>query len=290
MSDVSGEAGYIAHENNPGSAKRVIKELNIPLLTPVMRWLIRRVLIQGAIQRVFHVVRLRAEDDLARLGTQADPPVILTFSNHVTWWDAYLWDIFNIRALRVEPIVMAEQRTVRDYGFFRHLGLFSVDRENPRAAVEAIRHAVNRAIATPRAGVFIFPQGEFRPFDQRPLGFFGGAGRIAADIVAAKGACVLLPLAMRLEFLGNQKPEAWLRCAAPISITQDHPLAANAKGLNTLMEAALTEEIDGLAADLRARDAARYPVLLRGTPDIQEWWDGARRSARRIFGARSTGG
>jgi len=268
----------------------VIKELNIPLVTPVIRWLVRRVLIQGAVQGAFHAVRLRAGGDLARLGAQADPPVILMFSNHVTWWDAYLWDIFNTRKLRVEPIVMAEQRTVRDYGFFRHLGLFSVDRQNPRAAVEAIRHAVKRAVATPRAGVFIFPQGEFRPFEQRPLGFFGGAGRIAADIVAAKGACVLLPLAMRLEFLGSQKPEAWLRCGAPISITPDHLMAASAKGLTALMEAALTEEIDGLAADLLARDDVPYPVLLRGTPDIQEWWDGVRRSAARIFGARSTGG
>ncbi|HQV27219.1 MAG TPA: lysophospholipid acyltransferase family protein [Thermoflexales bacterium] len=268
----------------------MIKEINTPLVTPVMRWLVRRVLIQGAIQRAFHAVRLRAGDDLARLGAQADPPVILMFSNHCTWWDAYLWDIFNTRMLRVEPIVMAEQRTVRNYGFFRHLGLFSVDRLNPRAAVEAIRHAVKRAITTTRAGVFIFPQGEFRPFEQRPLGFFGGAGRIAADIMAAKGACVLLPLAIRLEFLGNQKPEAWLRCGAPISITPDHPVAADAKGLNALMETALTREIDGLAADLLARDAARYPVLLRGTPDIQEWWDGVRRSAARIFGARSTGG
>ncbi len=268
----------------------MIKEINTPLVTPVMRWLIRRVLIQGAVQRAFHAVRLRVEGDLTHLGTRADPPVILIFSNHVSWWDAYLWDIFNTRLLRVEPIVMAEQRTVRNYGFFRHLGLFSVDRLNPRAAVEAIRHAVKRAIAAQRAGVFIFPQGEFRPFEQRPLGFFGGAGRIVADIVAAKGACVLLPLAMRLEFLGHQKPEAWLRCAAPISITPDHPVAANAKGLNALMEAALTEEMDGLAADLFARDDTRYPVLLRGTPDIQEWWDGVRRSAARIFGARSTGG
>ena len=268
----------------------MIKEINIPLVTPVMRWLVRRVLIQGATQRAFHTVRLRAGEDLERLSAEADPPVVLMFSNHVTWWDAYLWDIFNTRRLRVEPIVMAEQRTVRDYGFFRHLGLFSVDRQNPRAAVEAIRHAVKRATTTPRAGVFIFPQGELRPFERRPLGFFGGAGRIAADIVAAKGACVLLPLAMRLEFLGNQKPEAWLRCGAPISITRDHPLAANAKGLSALMETALTEEIEGLAADVIARDTARYPALLRGTPDIQEWWDGARRSAGRIFGARSTGG
>ncbi len=268
----------------------MIKEINTPLVTPVMRWLVRRVLIQGAVQSAFHAVRLRAGDDLARLAALNDPPVILMFSNHVTWWDAYLWDVFNTRRLRVEPIVMAEQRTVRDYGFFRHLGLFSVDRQNPRAAVEAIRHAVKRAIATSRAGVFIFPQGELRPFEQRPLGFFGGAGRIAADIVAAKGACALLPLAMRLEFLGNQKPEAWLRCGAPITITPDHPLAANAKGLSALMETALTEEIEGLAADLLARGDTNYPVLLRGTPDIQEWWDGVRRSAGRIFGARSKKG
>ena len=200
----------------------MIDEINTPLVTPVMRWLIRRVLIQGAVQRAFHAVRLRVEGDLTQLGTRADPPVILIFSNHVSWWDAYLWDIFNTRLLRVEPIVMAEQRTVRNYGFFRHLGLFSVDRLNPRAAVEAIRHAVKRAIATQRAGVFIFPQGEFRPFEQRPLGFFGGAGRIVADIVSAKGACVLLPLAMRLEFV-RQVPQHTRRLAenrAPLRTEQ----------------------------------------------------------------------
>ena len=254
----------------------MIKERTTPLLQPLMRLLIRRFLIQAAVERAFHAVRLRTA---APLAAHDDPsaPVVLMFSNHVTWWDAYLWDIFNVRVLKREPIVMAEEKTVRDYGFFRYLGLFGVNRQNPRAAVEAMNHAVSRAITTPRAGVFIFPQGEFRPFETRPLGFFNGAGRIARDIVAAKGACVLLPLAIRLEFLGAQKPEAWLRCAAPVTITPAHPLAMDAKALTAMMETLLTTEIDALADDLRARRVDAYPILLRGTPGIQEWWDRARR-------------
>lgn len=241
-----------------------------------MRWLIRRVLIQGAVERSFHAVRLRTE---ASLSADRDPsgPVRMVISNHVTWWDAYLWDIVNVRTLRLEPVVMAEEKTVRDYGFFRWLGVFGVDREHPRAAVEAMRHAVSRALSTPRAGVFLFPQGKFRPFEARPLDFYQGAGRIAADIIAARGVIVVHPLAMRLSFLDAQKPEAWLRAGPPIVLTRDDADATDSKALTARMEAALTDEVDALSADLLARRDADYAILLRGAPGIQEWWDAVRR-------------
>ena len=253
----------------------MITERDTPVVRPLMRWLIRRFLIQSAVERSFHAVRLRT---VAPLAADPDPvgPIRMVISNHATWWDAYLWDIVNMRTLRLDPVVMAEEKTVRDYGFFRWLGVFGVDRENPRAAVDAMRHAVARALATPRAGVFLFPQGKFRPFEARPLDFYHGAGRIAAALIAARGTVIVHPLAMRLSFLDAQKPEAWLRAGASLTLTRDDADAGNSKALTARMEAALTAEVDALAGDLLARREADYAVLLRGAPGIQEGWDAVR--------------
>ena len=61
-----------------------------------------------------------------------------------------------------------EERQLRRYGFFRRLGMFSVDRENFRSARRSLDYAATLLRGTGRV-LWLFPQGEIVPNDRRPV-------------------------------------------------------------------------------------------------------------------------
>ena len=170
-----------------------------------------------------------------------DAPLIL-YANHSSWWDALV--IFQLgRACRLEQFAMMEEKQLREYPLFRRLGAFSVVRESPRAAARSVKYAAGLLRGTDRA-LWIFPQGETRPNDIRPLKFFSGV----AHVIKRAGVAYAAPVALRYEFLDEFKPQAFARIGALQRLNAGENFQP--KTVTRQLAETLTAELDQLRADV----------------------------------------
>lgn len=136
-------------------------------------------------------------------------PLVL-YANHSSWFDP----LVAYRVSRIAKLVayaMMEEKNLKKLMFFRKIGAFSVVRENPRKAVESINYIVELIKDKPNRAVWIYPQGEIKPNDIRPLVFYNGVSKI----IEKSAPCLAVPVAMRFEFLEDFKPEAFVEIGKP---------------------------------------------------------------------------
>jgi 1-acyl-sn-glycerol-3-phosphate acyltransferase len=223
-------------------------------------------LVRPAIWSHFDRVWLRVEGPLPH---PADGPLIIYF-NHPSWWDGYMACIVNRVVLRdrFRPYLMMEEPELRRYQFFSWSGCFSVNRQDARAAARSVAY-ISRLLAERRdRALLIFPQGEITPNDRRPLAIFSGIAHVASRA----GGAALLPVALRYEFRGEQRPEAFIRLG-PFHIA---PAPVEARALTREAERRLAAATDALRDELNDGRLERYRVLLRGRAGVNRVFDAAR--------------
>jgi 1-acyl-sn-glycerol-3-phosphate acyltransferase len=166
-----------------------------PLAARVFERYVRR---QAA--RHFAGVHWRARGTPARW----DPGIpTLLVANHSNWWDGFLAFLVG-RSLGLRFHVLMEARHLARYRVFLRLGAIPLHRDHPRAAYADLTAAAR--LLTPGAGLWVFPQGERRPPDERPLHCERGAAQLA---LACSTPLRICPVAFRYAFLGEQRPEAF---------------------------------------------------------------------------------
>jgi 1-acyl-sn-glycerol-3-phosphate acyltransferase len=234
--------------------------------TPLLEALIYRALVRPALSRTFHRVALNPGAPRPR----PDSPTLI-YSNHPSWWDGYMAFVLTDEVWRCESYLMMEEPQLERYGFFRFCGAFSVDRHDPREGLRSVAYAAD-LLRQPQRVVWIFPQGTITPAAQRPLQTFAGAALIAKRVAQSGGALRCIPMALRFEFGGEQRPEALIRLGEP------HTVAGSVvtRILHAEMDARLTATMDQLDGDIVGGAIAAYPTLLHGTPSVNVRWDRAR--------------
>jgi chlorobactene lauroyltransferase len=178
-----------------------------------------------------HFAAVRVRGTLA-----AGPSPLVVAAQHVGWWDPMILFLLSRSRFGGRHYVMMEEENLRRYPFFRWLGAFGVNRAKQADVLAATRYALAR-LREPEARVWIFPQGELRPADARPIRCLRGA-----DWLAAESGALLVPVAIRYEFLGEQRPEAFVSFGEAVAV---------ARGTNPT-EALLTAEADRLREDVFA--------------------------------------
>lgn len=235
--------------------------------TPAIEAAIYRGMVRPAIRRSFDRVAISAPhgEDWRGLPT-------IFYSNHVSWWDGWMAFLLFDERWHTEGYLMMEEAQLRRYRFFQRCGCFSVDRQDAREGVRSVIYAADMLRDRPGRGLWIFPQGAIEPNDRRPLRTFAGAAHIARR--AGPVRCV--PIALRFEFFGEQRPEALIRLGEPhIANGQD------VKGLHAEMDRRLLHEVDGLRQDVIAGATTGYQTALAGRTSINVLWDRVRGKATR---------
>lgn len=177
---------------------------------------------------------------------QKTPQII--YVNHSTWWDGLI--AFEIwKTAQTDSFVMMEEKHLRRLSLFRKLGAFSVVRENPRRAIESLNYAASLLRENPNRKIWIFPQGEILPNDVRPLGFYRGLTKLVEKV----GDCSAIPCAIRCEFLGDFKPEIFVKIGDPEQFEKFGEF--DSKQLTANFERRLTETLDRLKSDVVSGDA-----------------------------------
>lgn len=209
-----------------------------PRFARLFTWYTRRLL-----ARRFHAVRLLAGDAAAfsTLAGRAAPGIVVM--NHASWWDPLVAVLLSSRFLpgrsACAPMDVAQ---LRRFGFFRRLGLFGIDPDDPQGASALVEYVVDRYRQAPTETLWITPQGRFADV-REPIRIRAGAALVAARTPGVE----VVAVAVEYAFWQDARPEIFLSA---------RPVHADLEGITDVRRAAVAwqramqEALSGAAARL----------------------------------------
>jgi 1-acyl-sn-glycerol-3-phosphate acyltransferase len=234
--------------NDPGKDLLIPASYSPTVTKYFARW-VRRMF-----KKSFHAVRVMPEHSevIAALQQSHTPAIVLL--SHTSWWDPLIsLTLHDQHGPGREPLAPMDASQLVKFGFFKKLGIFGIQPDNPESLRAMGEYVRARFAANPRATLWITPQGRFvdprDPIELRP-----GAAALAAKTPNAR----VLALAIEYAFWTDQKPEVFLRfepCATP-----SRPDSTTAWHREFLR--AMAENNARLAEAVRSRDAARFRPAL----------------------------
>jgi chlorobactene lauroyltransferase len=243
---------------------------------PPGAWLVYNLLTRRSMSRAFSGVWVHAEPAALKLRERPDLPVLYT-PTHTSWWDGYMAGMLNRTVFKQDAYLMMEEMNLARYPFFTWIGVYGVDRDNPRSALASVEYSVSLLTEKPGRSVWVFPQGTVTHPDKRPLGVYGGTG----NIVRRVGRCAVVPVALRYEFRLEQAPEAFARVGEPLKFDPARePLAS--REIIARIEAAMVQADDALHADLISGSLGCYRRVLSGRGSANHAWDAVLRLVGRL--------
>lgn len=234
----------------------------------VGNWVVSRLLVMRAIRGAFGGVYIYVDRAARALRGNPGVPVIFC-STHTGWWDGYMTLVCNRRVFGHDGYLMMEESNLARYPFLSWVGVFGVDREDPRRALASIEYITGILAEQKGASLWMFPQGAITHPDSRPLKLYGGV----ANIVRRLERCAIVPVAMRYEFLLDQAPSAFIRIDTPVLFDM-RARRLSSRDINARLEAVLTATAAMLHTDLVDGNTAAYRRALGGRGSVNKVWDG----------------
>ncbi len=223
-------------------------------------------LIDGSFRKYFDRIHYRQQKPYT--DEQRALPMIIC-ANHSTWWDGYV-ALLVARQLHVDAYLMMEEAQLRRYFFFSWIGCFSVDRQDARSAMRSLQYAAGILKEKPGRMVWLFPQGVITPNDHRPLEFFTGAAHLARLTATS----LVYPLAIRIEYLAEQRPDLFISLGEPLCVDEEMTRVPGfLKSCTHQLEGMVTAELDQLRHDIIAGDHSSFKLLMHGTSSTNRIFD-----------------
>lgn len=184
----------------------------------------------------------------------------LIISNHSSWWDGLLFFFLNHHVWKLDAHIMMHERGLKQFPFFRLLGGFSIDRENPKDILASLRYA--EQLLKEGKTVILFPQGDEFHLETRPLQFNTGVLYLLQKCPHVP----LIPVRFYYSMRREKRPEVWIDQGAALTLDaiphgsrkertawlQDHETAA----LDRLKQDVLEENHGGFRELLKRRKKA----------------------------------
>ncbi len=247
-----------------------------PALPRITGWLYRgfsRYCVRYA-RKHFHAVRLSRSSH----AIPADGSPLLFALNHPAWWDVIVGALLAGRLPTYRHYVPIEAAMLAKYRVFARMGMFGVE---PTARGAAVLLRTARAVfARPNAAMWITAQGRFADVRERPIELRPGVGAVASRLETG----YIVPVALEYPFWDERTPEALLRIGSPMNIADGRGL--DARAWTERVAVALTETMDGLAAEAMSRDPAKFDVLVAGKVGAGGMYDLFRRAKGLLTGRR----
>ena len=226
-------------------------------------------------RRRFHAIRIPRNGQPPREGAR---PLVI-YLNHASWWDPlvclYLSRKWFPERTSFAPI---DAFSLRQYRFFKHLGLYGVEQHSTRGALTFLR--TTRAILeSKRNVVWMTPQGRFKDVRERPLRLQRGIGALAVQTEDVE----FLPLAVEYTFWTEPRPEILVSFGEPV-IPSEEP-RRSADRWTEFFSHALEEAQDELASRSCRRDPTEWLVIDKGASGVSASYDAWRLLRARLSGA-----
>ncbi len=229
-------------------------------------WLVANALVERSIKRAFAGVYIYAEPGALAVSRSGMPLIFCV--THSGWYDGYLTYVINKALFRRAGYLMMEEANLKRYPFLAWVGVFGVDRDDPRKALRSLDY-ISARIKQERAALWMFPQGTITHPDARPLKLYGGVANVARRLEE----CALLPVATRYEFGLEQSAEVYVRVGAPI-LLRPHERQLSSKEITGGVARAMTETADRLHMDVMSMSRPQYRKVMGGRGSVNKVWDG----------------
>ncbi len=196
---------------------------------------------------------------------ETDPKLpLLLLPNHSTWWDGFFIYLLQKKILHRKVYLMMLEQQLSKYNFFSKVGAYSINLETSKGIYQSLNYTLelltSEQVSSP--AICIFPQGELLPWGTRPLGLKRGVDWI----IKKYGKSInVLPLAMRAEYLGEQRALVFFRFGENYILDQ-----TNFEGM-TWLERIENGLLDQLEEQIISGE--RGAVLLSGAQSINEKMD-----------------
>ena len=223
-----------------------IRATTVPAISQPLLALFRTI-VRRYFRRHFRAVRVQGADRFRDL----HGPLIV-YANHSSWWDPMVSFLLSAELMpHRRHFAPMEAESLNRYAVLKKLGVFPVEIETSRGAVQFLR--TGQAVLESGGVLWITPQGRFADPRERPLTFKPGLATLAARV----GQCTVLPLAIEYTFWNERKPEVLMEFADPIQVD-----GADAADLGANLLEALTRVMDQLEARARTRDPSSFERVL----------------------------
>ena len=216
----------------------------------ITNWFVRYVM--RLFRRRFHSFRI-ASDGLRTfrdLESSKRPAIVLL--NHSAWWDPLVGVVVaqgeNTRRPLLAPI---DRKQLERFKFFRKLGFFGIDPEDPEALADMREYVIDAFQADPRTWLWLTPQGRFTDV-RSPVRIRPGAARIAAAIPDVD----VISLTIEYVFWQDSKPEVLIRFAR-IETEQ-----TSTSGWQRAMTDGMQANADALSRLVQTRDDDAFQTLI----------------------------
>ncbi|WP_281887244.1 lysophospholipid acyltransferase family protein [Paenibacillus sp. YYML68] len=186
----------------------------------------------------------------------------LYVANHSSWWDGLIAFQANRCLIHQDAYVMMSEQGLRQFRFFRKLGAFSIDRSSASGVRTSLAYC-EELLRRPKAALWLFPQGDIRHQDVRPLGFLPGVGFLLDRLPAVQ----LVPITISYDFLLDQRPHVFVEFGAPLKLDA-LPLTRNER--TAAIEAAVTCQLDQLKRSIIDGQLTGFTRLAGGASSISE--------------------
>lgn len=213
----------------------------------VFAWYARRLL-----RSRFHRVRMTPEGRGLLRGLDGETAPLIICCTHVSWWDPLVGldlqrELLPSRAA-FSPM---DADQLRRFAFFRKVGLFGIDPDDPASLGAMTSYVSELASAHPRLTLALTPQGRFAD-PREPVRIRPGAAALAARLERTRVVCVAIEYA----FWQDQKPEVFVHAV------ESRPVAASTASWQRAIAAGMQAAADELARRVIARDPGGFEILL----------------------------
>lgn len=192
------------------------------------------------------------------------PAPSIAILNHSAWWDPVLALFLSHDLFRRDGYGIMQGAQLERYPFFRRVGCFGVTTDTLADARLVSEHAARVLAGGAGRTLWLFAQGELLPA-RAPLHFRSGTARLAQ----ASAGVPIVPVAVRYELRGEQRPECVIRVGeATTAQTAERPAA-----LSRRLEGLLRDELGAVDGALARGDLAEYQPALGGRGSLSALYD-----------------
>jgi 1-acyl-sn-glycerol-3-phosphate acyltransferase len=183
-----------------------------------------------------------------------DGPAIV-YANHSSWWDPMLAILLAQSALpQRKHFAPMDAKALQRYPILRKVGIFPVEMETARGAVQFLR--TGSAILRAGGVLWVTPQGRFADPREPQLQFKPGLAALAARVPGV----AILPMAIEYTFWDERLPEALAHFRPAMQIGEQE----TAESVTERLEAELRAAMGALREASMGRDARAFKPLMEG--------------------------
>lgn len=221
------------------------------------QWVIKKG-ISFVLRRYFSAVHVCAATAIGRLG---DVPTIY-YANHTAGWDAVIALLLSSQSSTFDAYILVAQHIVNSYPFVKWVGVLSVNQSNTLESAQTILDSVKLIRGHSDRSLWIFPQGQIRPYLERPLHFERGL----ATVVRYTRHVRVIPVGLHYTFGLSPGAQAYVTIGSPQIF--DGEISLSTEDLTRELETSLTLLLNDMDDKLAHAKTDEFITVWRSRSDI----------------------